>query len=84
MDQASRTTDEAGDMGCYAMVVGVVVAAAVFVEVHPPISVRTHSALKGSFWPDKHTRSVCNSDMSVSTKDTERIVIVHYAAEYLC
>jgi hypothetical protein len=49
MDQASRTTDEAGDMGCYAMVVGVVVAAAVFVEVHPPISVRTHSALKGSF-----------------------------------
>jgi hypothetical protein len=38
-------------MGCYAMVVGVVVAAAadVFVEVHPPISVRTHSALKGSF-----------------------------------
>jgi hypothetical protein len=54
LDQASQTTDEAGDMGCYALVVvGVVVvvaaAAAAFVEVPPPISVRTHCALKDSF-----------------------------------
>lgn len=49
LDQASQTTDEAGDMGCYALVVGVVVAVAAFVEVPLPISVRTHSALKGSF-----------------------------------
>jgi hypothetical protein len=50
VDQAGHTTDEAEDMGCYVLVVGVVVAAApVFVETPPPISVRTHSALKDSF-----------------------------------
>jgi hypothetical protein len=51
VDHAGRTTDEARDMGCYALVMGVVVVAAapVFVEGLPPISVRTHSALKGSF-----------------------------------
>jgi hypothetical protein len=50
VDQAGQTTDEAGDMRCYAFLVGVVVAAApVFVEGPSPISVRTHSALKDSF-----------------------------------
>jgi len=41
-------------------VVGVLAAAAVFVEVFPTISVRTHFPLKGSFSPDKHRGSVCN------------------------
>lgn len=52
------STEDAGDMDCYGLVVGVV-AAAVFAEVS---HVRTHPPLKGSFSSDKHRGSECNSE----------------------
>lgn len=52
------STEDAGDMDCYGLVVDVV-AAAVFAEVS---HVRTHSPLKDSFSSDKHRGSECNSE----------------------
>jgi hypothetical protein len=61
-------------MDCCALVVDVAAAAAVFVEVSPTISVKTHLSLRGSFSSNKQReiQYVTGAlDIFLSIEDTE-------------
>jgi hypothetical protein len=63
-------------MDCCALVVDVVAAAAVYVEVSPTISVKTHLPLRGSFLSNKQREVqyvIGALDIFVSIKDTESL-----------